>query len=73
MFRETKVKDLTVLNGERIVVHELPDSCPRCNRGIQPHLIDGVYYPSSCGAIKLSVHYYCQLCLSCFMTSYILN
>lgn len=60
-----------VYNDKEVEIEfSIPDICPRCHKGIAPYAVDGVYYENSNKSGKMSMLYYCQLCKSCFMTTY---
>lgn len=70
MIEEIKAINLIFRNTIDIECKSV-DICPRCHKGIQPRFISGAYYQSLKDKFnELSVHYFCPLCKSCFITTY---
>ncbi len=68
MIEEIKAKNL-IFRDDVTIECKTVDICPKCHKGIQPRFISGAYYQPNKFA-ELSVHYYCPLCKSCFITTY---
>lgn len=69
MIEEITVKNL-IVGDENYINCTLPDICPRCHRGTCAHVIGGAYYLSEGKDPKATIQFYCQLCKSCFITTY---